>query len=96
MITSRYEAEHTANLARVDELETALSRLQQEYVTESPSITEFERFSGIKTLSREMLLAMVKRINVTGELNLEIQFNFADEYAALLALLGDMGGVENV
>ena len=95
MITGRYEAEHTANLSRVDELETALSKLRLEYVSENPSITEFERFSGIKELSREMLTAMIKRINVTGELKLEIQYTFADEYAALLELLGDMGGADN-
>jgi predicted lipoprotein len=39
-----------------------------------------ERFIDEKELTREMLVAMVARIEITGDRRIEIIYRFADEY----------------
>lgn len=47
-------------------------------------MTEMQRFLEEKTLTREMLLALVDRIEATGDRALHIRFRYRDEYARLL------------
>lgn len=95
MIKGSYETERTENLARIDGLESSLARLQLGFVDENPSIVEFEKFSGVKGLSRDMLTALVERIVVNSDLSVEVFFRYEDEYAPLLAFVEENGGMGN-
>lgn len=95
MIKGSYETERAENLARIDELESSLARLQPGFVDENPSIIEFEKFSGVKGLSRDMLTALVERIVVNSDLSVEVFFRYEDEYAPLLAFIKENGDMEN-
>jgi len=88
---ARYDADEKTAAARLQELTDERSRLQPQFVDKNVCITEFERFRKEKVLTREMLTALVERIEVTGDRNVEIKFRFRDEYAPLGALLTENG-----
>jgi hypothetical protein len=53
-----------------------------------------ERFMDEKELTREMLVAMVERIEISGNCKIEIAYRFADEYRRpLLEFITESEGV---
>jgi len=95
IIKGHYEAEHMAHLARIDELEAILPRLLPKYLTENPSIIEFEKFANSEELTRDMLTSLVNRINIDSDFSIDIQYRFAEEYEALRALIRGTGEQED-
>ena len=55
-------------------------------------IAQFLKFSSLKELSREAVVTMIDRIYVYDGGRIRIDFNFRDELAACLELLGKEAG----
>ena len=81
-LKARYKAE-------AEEAERLIAVLEQEqreskvYTTENRFITEFRSFMGTDTLTKEMAAALVKRIYVDADKNIDIRLRYRDEYIAL-------------
>ncbi|NLO49075.1 MAG: hypothetical protein GX111_12300 [Clostridiales bacterium] len=79
-----YEQNREAFTVRLAELTAEQERLSAMAIPNNQYITAFRPFYGEKTLTREMLLALVKRIDVLSDKQIEINFQYKDEYEALV------------
>ena len=81
-LKARYKAE-------AEEAERLIAVLEQEqreskvYTAENRFITEFRSFMGTDTLTKEMAAALVERIYVDADKNIDIRLRYRDEYIAL-------------
>lgn len=82
-----YEQDRDAFTARLAELNAEQERLSALAIPNNQYITAFRPFYGEKTLTREMLLALVKRIDVISDKQMEINFQYKEEYEALIAAM---------
>lgn len=80
-----YEENRDAFIARLAELTAEQERLSAMAIPNNQCITAFRPFYGEKTITREILLALVKRIDVISDKQIEIIFQYKDEYEALVA-----------
>lgn len=81
-----------------DNIETLSVQLYKQKTmgnSENKWLREFEQFRRKKKLSKDMVDALIDRINVYGAYELEIVFNYRDEYNYLMAELEEFraGGV---
>ena len=82
-LKARYKAE-------AEEAERLIAVLEQEqheskvYTAENRFLTEFRSFMGTDTLTKEMASALIERIYVDAEKNIDIRLRYRDEYMALL------------
>lgn len=82
-LKARYKAE-------AEEAERLIAVLEQEqheskvYTAENRFLTEFRSFMGTDTLIKEMASALIERIYVDAEKNIDIRLRYRDEYMALL------------
>ena len=85
-LKARYKAE-------AEEAERLIAVLEQEqreskvYTSENRFLTEFRSFMGTDTLTKEMASALVERIYVDAEKNIDIRLRYRDEYIALLKFI---------
>lgn len=81
-LKARYkaEAEESERLIAVLEQEQIESKV---YTTENRFLTEFRSFMGTDTLTKEMAAALVERIYVDADKNIDIRLRYRDEYIAL-------------
>lgn len=85
-LKARYKAE-------AEEAERLIAVLEQEqreskvYTAENRFLTEFRTFMGADTLTKEMALALVERIYVDADRNIDIRLRYRDEYMALLKFI---------
>lgn len=85
-LKARYKAE-------AEEAERLIAVLEQEqreskvYTAENRFITEFHTFMGADTLTKEMASALVERIYVDADKNIDIHLRYRDEYMALLKFI---------
>lgn len=85
-LKSRYKAE----AEEAERLIEALSRQQaeeSEHTPENRFLTAFGKFKGEDTLTKEMAQALIERVYVDGNSNIEIIFRYRDEYKALCTYL---------
>ena len=80
--------------ARITQLEQAIAALKEKRadVMENRSernrwIENFKRFSDLEELDRKAIIQLVQVITVLGKDELQIQFNYQDEYEKALALI---------
>lgn len=80
--------------ARITQLEQAIAALKEKRtdVMENRSernrwIENFGRFSDLEELDRKAVIQLVQVITVLGKDELQIQFNYQDEYEKVLALI---------
>ena len=79
--------------AEAEEAERLIAALEQEqreskvYTTENRFLTEFRSFMGTDTLTKEMASALVERIYVDADRNIDIRLRYRDEYMALLKFI---------
>lgn len=79
-----------SNKAEAEEAERLIAVLEQEqheskvYTAENRFLTEFRSFMGTDTLTKEMASALIERIYVDAEKNIDIRLRYRDEYMALL------------
>lgn len=85
-LKARYKAE-------AEEAERLIAALEQEqrenkvYTTENRLLTEFRAFLGTDTLTKEMASALVERIYVDADKNIDIRLRYRDEYMTLLKFI---------
>lgn len=80
-----YERNREIFTVRLDELSAEKERLSSMAIQNNQYIKAFRPFYGEETLTREMLLALVKRIEVISDKQIEILFQYKEEYEALIA-----------
>ena len=85
-LKARYKAE-------TEEAERLIAALEQEqreskvYTPENRFLTEFRSFMGTDKLTKEMASALVERIYVDADKNIDIRLRYRDEYMALLKFI---------
>jgi site-specific DNA recombinase len=85
-LKARYKAE-------AEEAERLIAALEQEqrenkiYTTENRFLTEFRAFLGTDTLTKEMASALVERIYVDADKNIDVRLRYRDEYMTLLKFI---------
>lgn len=62
------------------------SKLQPEHINKNKWVSLLERFIDSNELSREMLLALVERIEISGDLKFNIFYRFRDERSRMIEL----------
>lgn len=81
-LSESYEKEREVLKEKLDAcIETEKSEVDRFY-PQSPWITAFEQFQNETALSREMVLALVQRIEVAQDRTITITLNYRDEYMA--------------
>lgn len=85
-LKARYkaEAEEAQRLIGVLEQEQHESKV---YTAENRFLTEFRAFMGTDKLTKEMASALVERIYVDADRNMDIHLRYRDEYMALLKFI---------
>lgn len=85
-LKARYkaEAEETERLIAILEQEQRESKV---YTSENRFLAEFRSFMGTDTLTKEMASALVERIYVDADKNIDIHLRYRDEYIALLKFI---------
>ena len=76
----QYDSEKDALGSKLAELAADVEKLEPSRFDGNPWVSVMERFMHEKELTREMLVAMVERIEVSGDRRIEITYRFADEY----------------
>ncbi len=85
-LKARYKAE-------AEEAERVIATLEQKqseskvYTSENRFLTEFRTFMGANTLTKEMTYALIERIYVDADKNIDIHFRYRDEYIAVTKLI---------
>ena len=95
LLSVQYENEKIALEAELEKLTTEKEKLQPEYISGNKWVTLLGRFIEARELSREMLTALVERIEVSGDLRIEITYRFNDERAKMLELVQESEGCFN-
>ena len=85
-LKARYKAEteDTERMIAVLEQEQRESKV---YTSENRFLTEFRSFMGTDKLTKEMATALVERIYVDADKNIDIRLRYRDEYMALLKFI---------
>ncbi|MDR1704677.1 MAG: recombinase family protein [Clostridiales bacterium] len=76
----QYDGEKEALAAQLTAIMAEAEKLEPGFIDGNPWVSVMERFMDEKELTREMLLAMVERIEITGDRRIEVTYRFADEY----------------
>ncbi len=80
------KARYKAETEQAEQLIAALEQEQREskvYTAENRFLTEFRSFMGTDKLTKEMATALVERIYVDADKNIDIRLCYRDEYIAL-------------
>ena len=82
----RYKAE-AEEAERLIETLTRQQAAEAAHTTENPFLAAFGSFRDADTLTREMAQALIQRVYVDGDSNIEIVFRYRDEYKELCTYL---------
>ena len=88
----RYSEQIEAAQNRLDNLNRQRESALSDAESDESWIAQFLKFSSLKELSREAVVTMIDRIYVYDGSRIRIDFNFRDELAACLELLGKETG----
>ena len=80
----KYDEEAITKTAHIERLKMEIKKYLPEFSSENKRITAMEQFQDEIVLTREMLLALVERIEVKGDLSFTIFYRFEDEYEKIL------------
>ena len=86
----RYKAE-AEEAERLIETLTRQQTAEAAHTPENPFLAAFGSFRGADTLTREMAQALIERVYVDGDSNIEIVFRYRDEYKELCTYLEGRG-----
>lgn len=81
------KARYKEEAEKAEQLISALEQEQREskvYTAENRFLAEFRSFMGTDTLTKEMASALVERIYVDADKDIDIRLRYRDEYIALL------------
>jgi len=76
----QYDDEKEALSSELSAITAEAAKLEPAFIEANPWVSVMERFIGEKELTREMLLAMVERIEVSRDCKIEVKYKFEDEY----------------
>ena len=95
LLAENYDAKIQTADDNIETLSVQLYKQKTMGNSENKWLREFEQFRRKKKLSKDMVDALIDRINVYGAYELEIVFNYRDEYNYLMAELEEFraGGV---
>ena len=82
----RYKAE-AEEAERLIEALTRRQAAEAAHTPENPFLTAFGNFRGADVLTKEMAQALIERVYVDGDSNIEIVFRYRDEYKELCTYL---------
>ena len=82
----RYKAE-AEDAERLIETLTRQQAAEAAHTPENPFLAAFGSFRDADTLTREMAQALIQRVYVDGDSNIEIVFRYRDEYKELCTYL---------
>ena len=85
-LKAKYKAEAEQAQQAIDRL-TEVMREKRRTTTENPYFTAFLGFENQQELTEEMAHALIERVEIDSERNMDIRFKFRDEYEALTAYL---------
>ena len=91
LLNDRYDIDKSALLSELEQFSHEKKKLRPEFVSQNKRVSSLEQFAGEKTLTREMLTALVERIEVGFNRSLEITLRYRDEYERLLAFARESG-----
>lgn len=89
---AQYDEEISLQKTTVEKLSADLYKEKNYKSKKNKWIVEFERFKKQKTLTKDMVDALIDKIYVHGQYEIEIVFNFRDEYMYLANELKRMKG----
>lgn len=92
LLGNQYEAERIKLTSQIEQLQAEKDKLQPTFVENNRWMSMLERFMDEKELTREMVTALIERIEVNGNLNTEIFFKYQDEYKELLSFIRESEG----
>ena len=84
------KARYKAEAEKAEQLIATLEQEQRESkvnTAENRFLTEFRSFMGTDTLTKELASALVERIYVDADRNIDIRLRYRDEYMALLKFI---------
>ena len=87
-IKTQYNTEIESANAKLDELRLGWTKYEKEAVSENLWVKALNSISEQKTLTREMIQALIERIEITHNGRVIIQFKFRDAYSQLVSLTG--------
>ena len=91
LLNDRYDIDKSALLSELEQFSLEKEKLCPEFVSQNKRVSFLEQFVEDKTLTREMLTALVERIEVGFNWSLEITLRYRDEYERLLAFARESG-----
>ena len=86
-----YVSELDALEADMEEARNVISTYAEAYGGNGEMAETFSRYAGAEKLSREMVLAFIRKITCYGKTRFEVEYSFADELAALADLVEKRG-----
>jgi hypothetical protein len=90
----KYDEEVITKTAHIERLKMEIKKYLPEFANENKRITAMEQFQNEIVLTRKMLLALVERIEVKGDLSFTIFYRFEDEYEKILPYIPiEKGGI---
>jgi len=76
----KFDDEKTEFTVQLEQLNSDINKFMPEFVDDNRRVKAMEQFQNEKTLTRDMLLALVERIDVNGSLTVTVTFRYRDEY----------------
>ena len=95
LLNAQYDNEKATLTLELEKLTAEKERLQPDYINGNKWVTLLDRFIESRELSREVLLAVVERIEVSRDLRIEITYRFNDERKKLVELVQESWGCLN-
>ena len=81
---SKYDEESAALTERIGRFKSEIAEYLPEFTEKNKRLNVMELFKDEKSLTREMLLALVERIEIKSDFLFDIKYRFQDEYAKIL------------
>ena len=88
-LRDKYSNEKTAFEARINEISGVQNKLEPEYIQENHWVKILGKFCSDKKLSREMVVALVERIEITRDRQVTIHFKYRDAYEEILEAVNE-------
>ena len=95
LVSKRREDERISLSAKLETLLFDMEQYQPEYWNSKNHVDVFKQLRDQTELTRDILDALVERIEVDENMNVTINFRFQDEFAAMERFINGNGGISN-
>ena len=80
-----------SQIVELEQYSNEKAKLHPEYINQNKWISSLKRFIEEKELTKEMLTALIERIEVGFDWNIEIKFRYRDEYEHFIEFTHERG-----